>query len=294
MNDIKDVLARALPDPAPPISITRDTALTRGRDVRRRRRAWLGVGLTGLSTCAVVAMVAAVPALLGPGRMGDRAPGAAGPSGAVASTSHGDDIPPASSTPSATANHGSVRPLTEKSSVATTRLTTQLRGALFRVKPDAVIRGVRDVYVRRQLGAFEVIGSQGGYKAWVEISDSQGPGTMFVALDPTDPVDFNTFFSTACSTPINIAFTCRTRIDDATESEIIVEQGRHPGEKVSYTIVTVVKPDGTSQWVTLSNFSENDQPRTARSNPDPQRAGPPLTPDQIIDLLLTPGLTLYP
>ena len=254
----------------------------------RRRAVWLGAGTVGLSTLGIVLAIAGLPALLGPG---GQAVGFA-PS---ASQTQPTAEPTTTLTPEPTPV-ASNRPVVEKSSAATKRLTTQLRAALSRVKPDATTRGVRGVYALRQLGAFEVIGSQGGYKAWAEIKDSQGPGTMFVTLDPGDPIVFRSGFAAVCVTPLNVGFTCQTRTDEATGALIIVEQGQHPGEKVSYTIVTVGKRDGTSLWVMLSNFSENDQPQTSKSNPspNPQRTEPPLSPDEIVDLLLSPGLTLYP
>jgi hypothetical protein len=257
-----------------------------GRVAPRRRRVWLAAGTVGLSTLGIVLAIAGLPSLLGPrGQAVGFAPTASPTQPTAESTT--------ALTPEPT-HVASNRPVVEKSSAATKRLTTQLRAALSRVKPDATTRGIRGVYALRQLGAFEVIGSQGGYKAWAEIKDSQGPGTMFVVLDPTDPVDFGSRFPAICETPFNVGFTCRIRTDDATGARIIVEQGQHPGERVSYNIVTVVKRDGTSLWVMLSNFSENDQPQTGKSNPNPQRTEPPLNPDQIVDLLLSGGLTLYP
>jgi hypothetical protein len=296
LTDIKDLLARALPEQPPASSITRESAVARGRLRLRQRRAWFGAAGAGLSTVAIVVVVGLLPPA-GPSGMGVGEPTAttgspddATPTGVPATPTVGPSPTP-SGAAAATPNYTP----TEPASKATTRLTAQLRAALDQVKPDATTRGVRGVYSVRQLGALEVIPSQGGYKAWAEIADSQGKGTIFIELDAGDPAGFTGgSWPTVCATPQNVGFTCEKRTDGATGALLIVEEGRHPGDTITEILVTIQKLDGTYAWVDLSNYSENDYPPGPNAKPRPERPTPPLTADQVIAMLLSPGITLFP
>ena len=146
-------------------------------------------------------------------------------------------------------------------------------------------RGIVGAYGPRPVAAFEMITSQGGYKAFAEVSDAAGPGTFFLYLggDGGDPI--------CVAGPTDPGQTCETRTGPHGEA-IVVDQGRDGAGVVNY-VVDMVKPDGSSLHASVSNYSENDQPPTKNAPVYPQRTTPPMTVDQLVALMLTPGLTVY-
>ena len=248
----------------------------------RPGRMRLAVLTTAAATVSVIAGIAVLPGLF----RSDGVPvGAAStspePSPAV---SYNASAPPA--TPSE-----AIPRRTDPPPETARRLSTALAAAARAVLPTATFSPIERVYDGRPLKAFEVVPSQGGFKAWAEIRDEAGVGQFFVYIgenwEPGNPAQLQS----GCPTPMPGVF-CEARWGP-NEEIVIIMQSRPLGSATTLYQVTVVHGDGTELTAMVENFSQNDQPLSKSSKPSPQRATPPMTTEQIVEMLLRPELTLY-
>jgi hypothetical protein len=275
MTEIKDILARALPEQPPAPSITRERAVEAGRRAYRRRQWWRA---TAGGTAIAVALIAGVGLMQWNPHRGAQF-GAPAPAPAA---STGAPVPSATPSPVMLPPRALT---TEDPDRAVARLTGVLQVAARGVLPNATFRPIVNAYGPRPVEAFEFVRSQGGYKAFAEVSDKAGPGTFFLYLsgdggNPTCPDGRS-----------DAGETCENRTGPHGEVMIVV-QGRDAAGVVNY-VVDMVKPDGSSLHASMNNYSENDQPPTKNATVHPQRLTPPMTVDQLIALLATPELTVY-
>jgi hypothetical protein len=166
-------------------------------------------------------------------------------------------------------------------------LTAAYKASLAHVAPNLTAKPVKGVFGSGSVPPFEVVASQGGFKAWAELSDSQGPGNLFIYLEKMDFSEVSARFANGCS-QVNAGMACTTRRGPGGEL-IWIEQGHPGGAAITRYAVSVAKPDGSSLDAILDNYSENDQPHAR--DPHPQRPTPPLSVEETIALLLGPGLT---
>ena len=267
------------PEPAPPEVIIRRIEGTTEAPGRLR----LAVIAAAAATIVVIAGIAVLPGLF---RRGEAPVGAAS-----ASTS---PEPGASNDPSTGASSPPTNPVPRKTDPppeAARRLSSALAAAARAVLPTATFRPIERVYDGRPLAAFEVVQSQGGFKAWAEIRDEAGVGQFFVYIgenwEPGNPAQLES----GCPTPTPGVF-CEARWGPNQEIVIILQSRTSATSTTSYQ-VTVVHGDGTELTAIVENFSQNDQPLSKSSKPSPQRATPPMTTEQIVEMLLRPELTLY-
>jgi hypothetical protein len=248
----------------------------------------LAVITTAAATVSVIAAIAVLPGLFR---------SAGGPAGAAATASpdpSASDLRP-SGDPSTGASSAPADPSprqTDPQAEAARRLSAALSAAARSILPAATFRPIEAAYSRRALTAFEVIPSQGGFKAWAEISDEAGVGQFFVYIGE-DPEPGNPARLESACPPATPGVFCEARWGPNHEIVIIL-QSRPPDVATTLYQVTVVHTDGTELTAMVENFSQNDQPLSKSSHPTPQRLTPPMTVEQMVDLLLTPSLTLFP
>ncbi len=286
MNEIRDILRIALPDTRPPSLITSQTALAAGRRLRRRHRmvsATVATGLAVFLTVGGMAWLRSPGSLSTPVRVGE-ATGTAPPS---TSPSPPVTTPPASPSPSA----GGVSPSGSQSPGLTVGIapsvTQALLAATSQAAPNVTVAGGAQMFGGIDLGPYETVRSQGGIKAWALLSDPQGPGTLFINLNPGGIVG-----QSASCTSLPPDINCSTSVGPSGEP-ISIEEGPLSAT-ARYLVVSVVKPNGTQVVARLVNYSEADQPPTRGGEPYGQRTTQILSKDQLIAIVVAPGVTIPP
>ena len=250
----------------------------------RPGRMRLAVITTAAATVAVIAGIAVLPGLF---RSNVVPIGAASTSPSPEPGTSNDPSTGASTPPEST----TIPRRTDAPPETARRLSTALAAAARAVLPTATFRPIERVYDGRPLTAFEVVPSQGGFKAWAEISDGAGVGQFFVYIgenwEPGNPAQLES----GCPSPTPGVF-CEARWGPNHEIVIIL-QSRQSANATTLYQVTVVHGDGTELSAMVENFSQNDQPLSKSSQPTPQRPTPPMTTEQLVEMLLRPELTLY-
>jgi hypothetical protein len=297
MTDVRDILRRALPDAAP-VPITRESAVAAGRRAVRIHRTRVGVAAMGIATAAVLAgstllggTWAASTAAASPDATG---PDATGPDATVSAP------PPATPTSSPTAEPTAkpARPpvqrrLTEPASQATARLTAALKAAVHPLLPPSTLGAItipstNGSHTYRPL---EVSRFEGGvYMGFAQVRDARGLGSLDFHLNPYLGDNPERRFARYCATVPPPAISCQTRIGPGGEL-IIVEIGHpSPSSSVVEYRVEMVKADGTA----LVSIARNVGDTIGLEQGPADRSDPPLSADQLVAILLSPGLTLYP
>ena len=280
MDDLRIILNRALPDSPPSPGITREVAIAAGRRERRRQR-WLRALGAFLSTAVVAGGVTWGLALRPVSNSVDLGGPSQSPSPTTSATVPQSAAPTPSRTSPVAANP------TLRADLDLAALSAILSAAAAKAAPGATMHQVANSRPGSPPGPFELIRSQGGVKAWADVKDAQGVGTVFINLNPSPYAANMTFFQTACASAAPER-TCETRT--GADGELItIQKGPLATTTTLLWTVTVAKRNGTAAYVEARNYSQNDQPASTRS-PTPQRDTPPLTTDQLIEILLTPGL----
>jgi hypothetical protein len=275
MDDLRIILHRALPETPPSVRISREAAIAAGRRERTRQR-WLRAISAFLGTVVIAGGVA--------WGLSSRPAGSeliyGGP---TPSPTVGPSLSPTPSpTPVVVANP------TVRADLDLAALSATLSAAANKVAPGVNLHQVVNARPSSPPGVLEFVRSQGGVKAWADIEDAEGVGTLFVNLNPSPYAGNLEHFPTACATPAP-EHTCETRTGPDGEL-IVIQKGPLGRTTVLLWTVTVSKRNGTSAYADTRNYSENEQGTAA--SPTPQRATPPLTTDQLIAILLYPGLDI--
>ncbi len=290
MTDIRDILSKALPEHSPPISIDRDTAVAAGRRARTRRT-WLVTVTAGISTLLAGGTVAGglTWALAGGSTLdiGEPSLTAVPTQMPAPSTTSGTPWPWPSSWPPPSAGHSTPADVGVSEFNVKPQLSAALQAALTQVAPGVSSEPAKEAFAKQDVAPFAVVASQGGFKTFAELRDSQGVGNFFAYLSTKDFAAQVAAMSSACAAQPAGA-TCTSR--DGPNGELILIQQEPPRSGVITYQVSVAKPDGTVIDATLDNYSHNDQ--SGASHPHPDRVTPPLTVDQLIQLLLVPRVTL--
>jgi hypothetical protein len=301
MNEIRDILGRALPDQQPPTSITSESVAVAGERLRRRNRGLAAAGAAGLAVVLVLGAVAWAQ-VVRPGGGGLQAGTVGSPSTSSATSlpTFDPSAPPspfptpyptetATPTPSPTASatkpaHPGVDPQIARLLDPAPQLTTALLDATHAVAPGVHIGGVNAAFAGVDLAPYETVKSQGGIKTYALLSDANGPGTVFL--------DFSQGGDPSAAPNCNSQPNCIARVGPNGEP-IVINQGS-PGNGVKVTTVSLTRTDGTQIYLQLENYSQNDQPTTKTGMPYGQRSTQILTVDQMVQILLAPGVTIPP
>ncbi|MFF5231096.1 hypothetical protein [Dactylosporangium sp. NPDC000521] len=268
--DLTQAMHAATQDP-PPTTIDVDRLITGERRRTRRLRAVTGIGVAA----ALAAGVVALPQYLSQKPSG-QSPGLAPPS-AVAPTTR-TPAPCVTPSPTVTVPAGSGKeeirphpliPVTESCGAAIARLGDELTALLPRLVPGATFTNARDGSPLPALVTKEA-GPQLGYTAGFNL-----PGGVMsvrtVAAEET-PAQFRAFAQEQCAIP---GAHCRSAAIDG--AELLIRNDVTGGYGID---VWAVRPDGM-QLLALTRASTPGRPT-------------PVTEQQLIDLVLTPALTLYP
>lgn len=282
MNEIRDILRTALPDTPPPSSITSQTAIAAGLRLRRRYRVVSAALAAGL---AVVVVVGGIAWLQSWGsRSATVGVGETTSSGAASSSTSPDPTPSsAGSSPSATVPSSETQGPESLVDIAP-GVTEALLAATSQAAPNVTVAGVAQAFGGLNLGPYQTVRSQGGIKAWAVLTDPQGPGTLFINLNRGGIVGE---LATCMSAPPEVI--CTTSVGPNGEP-ISIEEGSQSGT-ARYLTVSLVKPNGTSMYAQLVNYSQTDQP-PSRGEPYGQRSSQILTKDQLIAIVAAPGVTI--
>jgi len=276
MDDLRIILHRALPDTPPAFAISREAAIAAGRRERKRQR-WVRALGAFLSTLLIAGGVAWGVSLRSPTAL---TYGGASPSPTASATVSAAPAP--SPTPVVVANP------TLRADLDLAALSATLLAAATRVAPGFTFQQVLTSRPGSPPQVFEFVRSQGGVKAWADLKDAQGVGTVFINLNPSPYAANSEQFPQACAN-LGPGVTCETRTGPAGEL-ITIQTGLLARTSVMLWSVTVSKRNGTSGYADTRNYSENDQ--LGAASPTPQRPVPPVTTDQLVELLLTPGLDI--
>jgi hypothetical protein len=275
MDDLRIILHRALPETPPSVRISREAAIAAGRRERTRQR-WMRAIGAFLSTVVVAGGVAWGLSL--------RPAGTELTYGVPTPT----PTPSPSFSPTPSPTPAVVASPTVRADLDLAALSAKLAAAAARIAAGFTVEQVTTSRPSSPPAAFEFVRSQGGVKAWADLRDAQGVGTVFINLNPSPYAANSELFPNACATPV-ADLTCETRTGPAGEL-IVIQQGRLAMSTTVIWSVSVSKRNGTSGYAESRNYSENDQ--FGKGNPSPQRPMPPLTTDQLVELLLTPGLDI--
>jgi hypothetical protein len=290
-TDVRDLMARALPDQ--PVRITRESALAAGRLAQRRRRQ-TQVAIAVAAFCAVV-LAAVVP--FGLGRPGAHA--ALGSSSSPRSSSPPPSAPASPSPAPSPSAPPSARPGDLASmSVA---LLSEAQRLLPTARFDPVAAGgFPDGNPIR--APFALADNGHGYDvAFAQILVPPSTvGTFVLSIWPRS--DGRKAPNPGCDNAYQPVLSCETRTGPAGE-RITIETGNYQGTSTIEHKVKVFRTDGTILSATLSDaaidptiyFSQG--PASPGSTPQPTslpmtNSAPPMTPDQMLTLLSIPGLTL--
>ena len=244
MNEVRDILAKALPDVPPMTSISRDDIISAGRRARTRRT-WLTTSAAGVSTLVIGAGIA------GGITWGQRPSGTnvhvgAAPSSFAAmspsptppwpapSPSVPDGLPPPTDTsPDPNAGQGPPASMLNVKPA----LTTAFRTALTQVAPGVTTKAVKEAFGNEDVQPFEVVKSQGGYKTWAELTDSKGKSTLFAYMEIVSFEEMSGRFASFCTT-VNPGMSCSKRSVRAANSSA--------SSRVS--LAAARSPSTTSMW----------------------------------------------
>lgn len=279
MNDgqIREILARALPDRPLTTSVTREAAVAAGRRALRQRRQRLQVLAAG--ALAVLALGAGAPQLIaqiGTGTATQVPVPSVEPTSTAPSAS---PAPAPSQTASANTSPRPGRPMPVKTPTGVAvQLSDILRSAAGKLMPYAVFGSTEVAFedATYLLNPFDVIDNGHGYYiALAQIVNQSRVGTLSVAIWPGD--DGRKAPSSGCTA--GFAQDCQTRVGPNGEQVTITTRLWTDTTITEYRVV-VDRPDGTilSGLITM---------------PSPD-VPPPIATDEIATLLFTPGLTLHP
>ena len=185
------------------------------------------------------------------------------------------------------------RPLTESASAAVPRLTAALKAAVYPLLPPttlypAVVHWVTGDRTHPPLRMFRFDTS---YMAFAEVRDSQGIGYVEFSVYPYIGDNPKRPFAEYCDRllPPSTAH-CETRVGPHGEL-ITIETGNVTDTTpVQEYRVDVARADGTALLAIGRNVGAD-----GNINEGPiERPTPPLNPDQMVAVLLSPGLTAYP
>ena len=200
MDDLRIILHRALPDTPPGVAISREAAIAAGRRERKRQR-WVRALGAFLSNLLIAGGVAWGVSLRSPTAL---TYGGASPSPATASAA-----PAPSPTPVVVANP------TLRADLDLAALSATLLGAATRVAPGFTFQQVLTSRPARRPRRSSS-SSQGGVKAWADLKDAQGVGTVFINLNPSPYAANSENFPHACAN-LGPGVTCETRTGPAGE-----------------------------------------------------------------------------
>jgi hypothetical protein len=185
------------------------------------------------------------------------------------------------------------RKITEPRATATSRLTQALQSAAETQLPHSTYASVTVDFTQGGIvhaKPLQILDRKDYYIAFAEVRDSLGKGQFEFEIVPYIGENPKRPFAKYCDSPYLHLIECQTRVGRHGE-RIMVEVSRIGIGPVTEYRVDMDKPDGTSLVAMSRNVSDND----GNINDGPiQRPTPPITVDQLVDLLLTPGLTLYP
>jgi hypothetical protein len=184
------------------------------------------------------------------------------------------------------------RRLTEPAATATARLTRELKGAVHPLLPPSTLRPVTIQWVAGPQTHQPLVVSryENVYIAFADVRDARGTGSLdfhlgsYIGDNPKRP------FDRYCAVIVEPMTSCETRIGP--RGELITVEIGHPsaGSPIVEYRVDLAKADGTALVAVARDVgyagNVNDGPAG--------RPNPPLTVDQMIDILLSPGLTLFP
>lgn len=276
----KDLFDHAIGE-VPPSTVDVDAAIA-----HERRAAWVRrVANPWVATAAgVVAVTFGVAAAIMPGAPG-AVDGASPSSTATSSTATATAAPPfdcLNSTPTAP-------PTTEDPAAAATRLSTVLTGGVRRYLPDADLGTLAFTH---NLSPGEEDGTscrppQDNFNADAKVVDAAGLGNLSAFVGRLGGA-VNTLV-TECDTPdsVTVGQTACAR-ENGPNGELILSTTLESGEGAITHRIDVSKPDGTGVILIAENVATAKQPGPA------QRPTPPLSHEQLIEIALDAGMTLYP
>ncbi len=257
-----------------------------------RRAAQRRVRIRGLSVaaiCMATAAALALPWVLGLG--GLRGLGFAGADpNADASSPSPSGVPsgPASSEPTPTATAPPVPDLPGMSpSPVTAELSRVLRAAAVRLMPQATFAPTVVAFEggNRLLAPFDVVANGVGYYVgWAAIRNGSFQGQFAIAIWPR--ADDKKSPNPGCDSAYFPRLGCESRTGPSGE-QITIDKGKlENSETVEYQ-VKVHRADGRILMAAVTSSGQDGYP-----TPNPASSTPPMTADQLVELLLTPGLEL--
>jgi hypothetical protein len=269
------------------------------------RRTWLTVAAVGAATLALTGGIVAASRDRGGAGTADagkpiavhsttvvfsEGPVPTGPTGAPEVTGPPPIIVRATGTP---AEPPVNRKITEPRATATARLTQALQAAAEILLPHSTYAGVTVDFTDGGIThtkPLQILDRKDYFIAFAEVRDSLGKGQFEFEIVPYIGENPKRPFAKYCDSPYLHLLECQTRVGPNGE-KIMVEVSRIGIGPVTEYRVDMDKPDGSSLVAMSRNVSDND----GNINDGPiQRPTPPITVDELVNLLLAPGLTLYP
>jgi hypothetical protein len=165
-----------------------------------------------------------------------------------------------------------------------------LRDTARQLLPDATFASVEVTAFSdgtRDLRPFQVVDNEHGYfVAFAQITRDNGANGLFTLAMWPGPDSWKAP-TMDCDRPAGDGHVCETRTGPGGE-RLVIERGRWVDTDITEFQVKLRRPDGTL----LVARANDDAQATAQDGPSPapRSAGPPLTTDQLIALLETPGL----
>ncbi|GAA1502663.1 hypothetical protein GCM10009827_014280 [Dactylosporangium maewongense] len=266
--DLTDAMHAATQDP-PPTAIDVDQLITGEHRRVRRMRAVTGLGIAAVLAAGVVVLpqYLAQPTGQSPGAPPSTVTGAPAPCALPSSTV---DVPTAEVTKQQNQAKPLV-PLTESCGDAQARLSVEFTALLRRLLPGATIVNAEDQPTPLPARFLRVADDEfGGYSSTVLVPG----GIVWVRLDASEltPAQYHAHMQEECASP---KARCRTLTIGSTE--LMIRSDVPDGFGID---VWAVRPDGTRLL--------------ARARPTKTGEPTPLTEQQLIGIVMTPALTLYP
>ena len=264
--DLTDAMHAATQDP-PPTSIDVDQLITGEHRRVRRMRAVTGLGIAAVLAAGVVVLPQYLshPTGQSPGAPPSTVTGAPAPCDVLSPTL---DVPTAEVTKQNQPKP--LVPLTESCGDAQARLSGEFTALLRRILPGATIVNDEDPPTPLPAKFFRAADQEFGHTSTVLVPG----GLVWVRLDASEmtPAQYHAHMQEECAWP---KARCRTLTIGSTE--LMIRTDIPDGYGID---VWAVRPDGTRLL--------------ASGRPKKTGEPTPLTEQQLIDIVMTPALTLYP
>ncbi len=247
-------------------------------------------GLSVAAICMATVAVLALPWFLGLGGLRGLGFAGADPSADAVSSPSPSGVPSGSAsadaTPTATAPPVPDLPGMSPSPV-TAELSRVLRAAAVQLMPEATFAPTVVAFDggNRLLAPFDVVDNGVGYYVGLAaISNGAFQGQFAISIWPR--ADGRKSPEPGCDWAYFPRFGCENRTGPDGE-QITIDMGKWENSETVEYRVKVHREDGTILMATVTSSGQGGYP-----TPNPASSTPPMTGDQLVELLLTPGLQL--